>query len=151
MDWLALSARLHYEHRNNPSLAMKLELAIREIRTALQTLDAAGHHFHLADGVSPPREWDWPRRYYRYVDGEHSERIVGTPGELSELGPGWYRSPQEAAQKAGEDAQFAGRAGIRRQRGLATMSGEESRFVSDAESRERVKREFLASKQRNVS
>lgn len=115
MEWKALRAKVEWELRGSPSKARLMIEALQAVEQGLQTLSTAGFHFHLEDGPNGVRSWNWPRRYYHYDLGW---RDVLGPGHLAELGPGWYESPSEAEQAYGEAVQFAGRAGVRRWRGL---------------------------------
>ena len=126
MNLKALHAKLEYEYRQQPSKARLLRHALQAVQDGLQVLASAGHQFHLAEGASPPQQWDWPRTYYHYDLG-HRE-VLG-PGDLAELGPGWYPSLGEAEQAHGEDVQFAGRGGVIRRRQVAQVNGASAQFV----------------------
>lgn len=107
-------------------------------------LASHGCAYRVIPGSPPVVEYDWPRTYYHYDQGP---RTVGSPGQLAEMGPGWYPSPSAASQARGEDIQFLGRGGVRRHKQLAVPAGSTSEFVPvNGASRADLKAQFLARK-----
>lgn len=104
-----LRSRILAEHIARPQSERRVDLALREIAVALETLSAAGHHLHLEEG--PPSADTFPRLVFHATSGI---REIFHPTDLVELGPGWYDSWAEASQAEGMAAQFAGRGGVRR-------------------------------------
>ena len=144
-----LAARIEFELRSQPSKARLLIDAVRQIELGLGVLASAGWTLHVRAGAKPVIEWPWPRIYYHY---EHGHREVLAPGDLAELGPGWYPSFAEAEQAYGEDVQFAGRGGVRRHRELTLVNGEsESRWVPIGPSPAELKAEFLKSRKERAN
>lgn len=141
MNWQALIADLEWTYREKPSLGRLLIEAVRSVQGGLATLATHGHPFRVAAGADAVIEYDWPRTYYHYDLGPQT---VGSPGQLAEMGPGWYPSPSAASQARGEDIQFLGRGGVRRNRGLAVPPGSESQFVPSGPSKADIKAKFLA-------
>ncbi len=124
VDLRQFRAELEYALREAPSKFIRLAQALDAIESGLAVLSSAGYHFQLAEGPQERSEWKWPRIYYH-----HSEdfREVLSEAHLKELGEGWYPSLGEAIQARGEAIQFAGRAGVRRWRGLVALADERSK------------------------
>lgn len=136
----ALMAQLEWTYRESPGKGRLLVDAVRGLEGSLSVLASHGHPMRIELGLAPHAEWTWPRTYYHH---ELGPRVVGGPGQLIEMGPGWYESPALAAQAYGEDVQFAGRGGVRRRRQLATVEGEESQFRPTV-SKDELKAQFRA-------
>lgn len=147
MNWDALVADLEWQYREHPGKARLLIDAARQVQAGLSLLAAHGHSYRVEAGSAPYVEYDWPRVYYHFDLGP---RVVGSPGQLAEMGGaagGWHTSPSAAAWAYGEDVQFAGRGGVRRQRGLAMVGGAHSDDVPlDGPTREEMKAQFLREK-----
>ncbi len=132
MNFRSLRSEIEHSHRDNPSLALKLDSAMREIEQAMGVLSAAGHHFHLGLGHSPHVEY--PKYVYHYVKGQ---KLVRSEWELKDLGPGWFPSLRDAQYAEGLDVQFAGRGGVRR-RQLPLPAEPEAHFVETSSNEERI-------------
>lgn len=140
-----LKAQIEYELRLQPSKAKLLGDALRQVELGLEVLASAGWGLHLETGPPIAAQWPWPQIFYHY---EHGHREVLSPGDLAELGPGWYLSYAEAEQAYGEDVQFAGRGGVRRHREVALVNGSEAELVESWPSAEEMKSRFLAERRK---
>lgn len=133
-------AKLEWDYREAPGKGRLLVDAVRSLEVSLSVLASHGHPMRVEEGLAPLAEWTWPRTYYHH---ELGPRVVGGPGQLAEMGPGWYESPAGAAQAHGEDVQFAGRAGVQRRQQVATIIGETAEFRPSV-SRDELKAQFRA-------
>lgn len=97
-------------HHDEPQIVRRIETALHEVGVGLAALASLGHMYHLADG-QPPQGDEWPKLLFHATDAP-AGRLIYNPDEASALGPGWAETLQDAQQKAGIAAQFAGRAGV---------------------------------------
>jgi hypothetical protein len=133
----SLRTRLRAELHSQPQRSLDCDLALREIEEGLARLARHGYVFHLEPGPAPVVEPPWPRLMFHSTSAPNG-RVVNSPWDLSELGPDWWPTLEEAQHADGLKAQFAGRGGLGRAGGLVP-TGE---LPDQAGSRELARRQI---------
>jgi hypothetical protein len=111
MSFHVLRDSLTSLHPDAPQVQRVIEHALADVWGALSRLSSLGHHYHLEEGPAPQVR-EWPRVMY-HLEACRDGRVVNSHWDYEELGPGWYSSLAEAKYRAGLEAQFAGRGGVR--------------------------------------
>ena len=111
MNWTRLREQLLVHHSSHMQNSARIELALKAVEDGLSELAQLGHPFHLEEGPGKELE-EWPKMMY-HMRGSPEGRLVRSPEDLEELGPGWYNSWADAQKARGFKSQFNGRGGVK--------------------------------------
>lgn len=120
MDWKGLYRILLSQHAGKSQEEEKIRRAIHSAEEALSQLSALGHIFHLEEGPGASYA-AWPKILF-HISSAPNGRVVNSPWDAEDLGPGWYETSEAAQTAHGIEVQFALRGGIHR-RSLPSVIG----------------------------